>query len=126
MPYADDDKNRASIYAYTKEHRATDRGYAENRACTSRHAAMRRGAVIDPDFKDAILASILLTRENCERCGAPTPLRQRTIDHKLAIALGGTHTEGNIQILCYLCHAEKSKDETETSRRHSVDERIAV
>jgi 5-methylcytosine-specific restriction endonuclease McrA len=91
-----------------RKYRESDYGYAIDRACGNRHSAIHRGAPIDPEFKDSILANILLNTLACQNCGRRLDLKERLIDHKLCIALGGEHTESNVQILCTPCHVDKT------------------
>lgn len=104
--------NRERLSEYHREWLGTDEGYASWRASANTTGAKCRGAVIDPDLTTAILAGILLAR-TCERCPDDTPLHDREIDHKIPIALGGEHTEANIQILCKPCHKDKTKGNSE-------------
>lgn len=58
----------------------------------------------------------------CQECGRVTPARLLQVDHKLALAEGGTESDDNLQSLCIIgddggCHGRKSREE---SRRGSV------
>lgn len=46
----------------------------------------------------------------CVYCQATENL---TLDHKLARALGGDNTRGNLQVLCQPCNKAKAREETE-------------
>jgi 5-methylcytosine-specific restriction endonuclease McrA len=86
----------------------TDVGYAKTRASSSSYGASKRGAIVDPEFKDAILADILLNTLVCANCPKELDIHDRLIDHKIPICFGGQHTASNIQILCAECHWAKS------------------
>ena len=144
MPYKDLEAKRASNRKYQAEHLevyranrlkyeashqeerraarhrylAADAGYAMQRASNNHYTAMKRGAVVDAEFANATLAAILRDREECDWCELPTPLRERIIDHRVAIVFGGQHTESNIQILCKPC--DKTKTGAENSLMHSL------
>ena len=104
--------------AVKREYRKTDIGYAGNRAESSRGGARNRGAVIDPELTNAILAQILRDRDSCDFCMTPVALHDRMIDHRQAIYFGGQHTADNIQILCKPC--EKQKTSAEKSLIHKL------
>jgi 5-methylcytosine-specific restriction endonuclease McrA len=98
------EEKAANNRAYLK----TDYGYAVHRAESNRHGAIRRDAVIDPTFKDAELARILIDSDHCAMCGEPVELRDRRIDHRKTIASGGEHTASNVQILGKPCERQKT------------------
>lgn len=103
--------HRAEKHAYGIVYRNTDAGYAVNRAAGSRRTARRRDAVIDPELTNAILTGILREHDNCAWCRNSLSLRERVIDHRIAIVFGGMHTLSNVQILCEPCHKTKSSAE---------------
>jgi 5-methylcytosine-specific restriction endonuclease McrA len=128
MPYKDPEKrreyyaaNRERLCAYQRDHNraylATDRGYARKRASTSRINAICRGAVIDPDFTDAILAQLLLDSDTCAVCHDPVDLHDTIIDHKCAIVFGGQHKRDNVQIICADCNKKKSSAERSLAKK---------
>ena len=49
----------------------------------------------------------------CRACGRPT----RTVDHVIAVALGGTNDMTNLQALCGACNTAKAAREAHESRR---------
>jgi 5-methylcytosine-specific restriction endonuclease McrA len=106
--YATNQDAREKKLSRNRAYNATDYGYAVNRASSNQACAKERGAVMDPEFTAAILANILLNTLACEHCPNELTLRQRIIDHKLAIVNGGKHEESNIQILCDDCHKIKT------------------
>lgn len=97
--------------SYRRRYRATDKGYAMERAHISHRTAMRRNAVIDSELTNPLLAAMFAERENCDWCGNPVPPHDRIIDHKRAIYFGGEHTASNIQILCKPCDKKKTGKE---------------
>jgi 5-methylcytosine-specific restriction endonuclease McrA len=100
--------NRERRREENRAYLATDVGYSKQRACYSRQCAIRRGAVIDPDFKDAILADILLSTTTCAMCSHHVDLHDTIIDHFKAIVFGGAHSRANIQIICSSCDKKKT------------------
>jgi HNH endonuclease len=112
-------ENPERARAVGRAYRAADSGYAMGRATVSRTAARNRGAVIDPELTSAILAQLLRDRQGCESCAGSIALHERKIDHRIAIAFGGEHSEGNINILCEPCHQVKSKTEKALIRKLS-------
>lgn len=83
----------------------------------SAHHAKRRGVTITEYFDPFIV----FERDGwiCQLCGCGTPLSQRgtrapnapELDHILAIADGGQHTQENTQLLCRHCNREKARNE---------------
>jgi 5-methylcytosine-specific restriction endonuclease McrA len=67
----------------------------------SRRAARERliGGRVPADLRRKILSS-----GKCVFCG--TGLRL-TVDHRVPVALGGTHSESNLQCLCKSCNCRK-------------------
>ena len=63
--------------------------------------------------KDKVMA-----RDNwtCQRCGTQDDL---TIDHKRAVARGGTNAMSNLQTLCEPCNRDKGTDPDGKPRRRS-------
>lgn len=62
---------------------------------------------IPPRVKDRVLER---QEYRCATCPAPFgPKVRPEFDHRLALINGGENREGNIQALCALCHAPKSK-----------------
>jgi 5-methylcytosine-specific restriction endonuclease McrA len=103
---------------WDRAYRATGIGYAMGRANSSRYDAIRRGAVIDQDFKDALLAQLLIDSTTCATCNDIIgDLHGRMIDHRKAIFLGGIHTQSNIQILCHGCETQKSNAENSLAKK---------
>ena len=48
----------------------------------------------------------------CVACGRKlVPGDRWDLDHKHALALGGRHAEGNLQVLCSWCHKHKSRSD---------------
>lgn len=53
----------------------------------------------------------------CEKCKAALKLREGEVDHILPDALGGEAVLANSQVLCRICHAEKSADDLRRTRK---------
>lgn len=49
--------------------------------------------------------AILAARPVCEDCGRESAAH---VDHKLALAVGGTNDESNLAALCHSCHSKKT------------------
>jgi len=153
MPYRDPEdhkahgrlyyaENREKLLAYGREYRnrhrkppkavrflnerdRADHLYATSRACGNRATARSRGAAIDPEFTNAMLAGIFRDNAGCDWCGTPVPsMHDRMIDHRIAIYFGGTHTASNIQILCKTC--EKKKSSAERSMAQKLAKRVTT
>jgi 5-methylcytosine-specific restriction protein A len=59
----------------------------------------------------------------CRMCKAKGIIRASEVpDHILALALGGTDDDSNIQCLCDLCHSRKTQEEFNRPRRAPIDE----
>jgi 5-methylcytosine-specific restriction endonuclease McrA len=56
-------------------------------------------------------------RGRCESCGVPTPPGSGSVDHRLPVALGGSTTMANLQLLCDECERAKTKLDLELARR---------
>ena len=64
--------------------------------------------------KQAALAS---AAGKCEKCTAVLKLREGEVDHILPDILGGEPVLSNAQVLCRVCHAEKSADDIQRARK---------
>lgn len=60
-----------------------------------------------------------LNRANghCEKCKAVLKRREGEVDHILPDILGGEPVLANAQILCRVCHAEKTADDIRRTRK---------
>ncbi len=47
----------------------------------------------------------------CARCGSLVLADVVDVDHVQPLALGGTDTDGNVQVLCHQCHQLKTSTE---------------
>lgn len=45
----------------------------------------------------------------CLRCKLFWPLEDCEIDHRVALALGGSNEDDNMELLCWVCHSRKTK-----------------
>jgi hypothetical protein len=74
-------------------------------ARASRRYAEERGAWVDPDFTDGMVAFQLRVTAFCYWCvdRSYLPLEKRQIDHRVPPGLGGGHTQDNVRII-YVHH----------------------
>lgn len=57
----------------------------------------------------ALLKRRLYHRDpTCQACRAAVPFARAELDHVIPLWKGGVSEEGNLQILCAFCHAEKT------------------
>jgi 5-methylcytosine-specific restriction protein A len=48
----------------------------------------------------------------CANCNRKIPSGMDwDLDHRIPLADGGTNADDNLQVLCYLCHSAKTKDD---------------
>lgn len=66
----------------------------------------RKKVTADGSVTDALLKA-LYAQETCYYCGKETPSKDRTIEHRLALINGGTHTAGNVAMTCRTCNSSK-------------------
>lgn len=57
-------------------------------------------------------------RHQCQSCGKTCNETELTIDHIIALALGGTNDISNLQTLCRLCNSQKKDHLDPRFRRH--------
>lgn len=65
---------------------------------------------------DAKITELLRTNAPCTYCGATTGL---AIDHKVALAVGGTHAADQIQPICKSCNSRK-RMQSDAEFRHQL------
>jgi 5-methylcytosine-specific restriction protein A len=53
----------------------------------------------------------------CDKCSAALKPREGDVDHILPDILGGEPTLANAQVLCRVCHAEKTADDVRRTRK---------
>src|SRR5574337_1594628 len=57
----------------------------------------------------------------CARCTARLYPGRFQFDHAVSLINGGTHSEGNLQVLCDLCHKQKTRsDVAQKSKSYRV------
>ena len=91
---------------------ASDAGRRMRRRHKSARRAVERGLAAD---KIDPIAVFERDKWTCQLCGKRTPRRLRgkvdadapELDHIIALAIGGTHTWGNVQCACRACNAAK-------------------
>ena len=62
-------------------------------------------------------AAIERAAGHCEKCRAVLKPREAEVDHILPDILGGEPVLANAQVLCRICHAEKSADDIRRTRK---------
>jgi 5-methylcytosine-specific restriction endonuclease McrA len=79
---------------------------------------VRRSAV--SDVTPAQELAMRAQARKCPLCGlsltsAPNQPRSKHLDHIIPIAAGGTHTHGNVRIICAACNVRRPKDGSDYS-----------
>ena len=59
--------------------------------------------------KKTKLAAFQRSDGNCEGCGAKLLTGRIEYDHQIPAAMGGDNSLGNLTVLCYTCHAIKTR-----------------
>lgn len=62
-------------------------------------------------------AAITRASGKCEKCQAVLKPREGEVDHILPDILGGEPVLSNAQVLCSVCHAEKTADDIRRTRK---------
>ncbi|WP_246675979.1 HNH endonuclease signature motif containing protein [Mesorhizobium sp. B2-1-3] len=62
-------------------------------------------------------AALARAAGKCERCTAVLKPREGEVDHILPDILGGEPVLANAQVLCGVCHAEKTADDIRRTRK---------
>lgn len=62
-------------------------------------------------------AAIERASGHCEKCKAVLKPREAEVDHILPDVLGGEPVLANAQVLCRVCHAEKTADDIRRTRK---------
>lgn len=101
------DKRRGQKAAWRLENREKERIHEHNR----RTRKLNGGGKLSPDIAEKLYK---LQRGKCA-CGCKQPLgKDFHRDHIMPLALGGSNTDDNIQLLCASCNLQKNK-------KHPVD-----
>jgi len=102
---------RQYVRSRPQECKAYRKKYADShkdlyREARQRHNALKRNASTDRVSYVAIVA-----RDNghCYLCGWIVLDHERTIDHIMPLARGGSHTESNLAVAHRVCNSKKSK-----------------
>lgn len=70
------------------------------------------------EFPRKVKAAALARADGkCEKCTAALKLREGEVDHILPDILGGEPVLANAQVLCRICHAEKSAADIQRTRK---------
>lgn len=97
---ANREKSRAAIAAWYAENKERYRVYSHNRR--AREAAS--GGALSPDLAERLLT---LQSGKCACCGKPLG-DDYHLDHIMPLALGGSNTDDNIQLLKAICNKRKA------------------
>ncbi|UVC14755.1 HNH endonuclease [Mesorhizobium onobrychidis] len=62
-------------------------------------------------------AALARAAGKCEKCTAALKPREGEVDHILPDILGGEPVLANAQVLCSVCHAEKTADDIRRTRK---------
>jgi 5-methylcytosine-specific restriction endonuclease McrA len=62
-------------------------------------------------------------RGRCESCGVEL-VGRGIVDHVVPLALGGSSTMTNLQLLCVQCDAVKTRNDLDAMRRHRENVRV--
>lgn len=84
----------------------------------------------DGSVTEAVVRALLQAR-SCYLCGVELTRANRSIDHRVAIILGGTHSADNLAPCCLPCNRKKAKHEIRQARearaqRHRAHEESDV
>lgn len=102
-------KTEESILAWQSSNREKLRIY-----CHNRRAKIRDGGKLSSSLADKLYR---LQKGKCACCGKPLGDNYQ-IDHIMPIALGGTNTDNNIQLLRAKCNRQKSASHPVDFMRH--------
>jgi hypothetical protein len=93
----------------------SDPAYRAASDAHARHQRHRRRVQLHrTDVNAAYVARLLATTKTCSLCrvrlrNEPGP-RQKQIDHIIPIVAGGTHTHGNLRVICRTCNLTRPRD----------------
>lgn len=79
--------------------------------------AHRRAAVSTNAQRRMRRALNQLGQYRCAQCKVVQPAADLQVDHRIALADGGTDTEHNVQPLCRSCHVAKTSSEAKARRQ---------
>jgi 5-methylcytosine-specific restriction endonuclease McrA len=66
----------------------------------------------------------LLRATSCYLCGVELTAANRSIDHRVALTLGGNHTASNLAPCCQPCNREKARHERRQARETRKRQRV--
>jgi len=96
------EKNKQKHQLYQKQYQANNleryRIHAQNRRCLLRLGSLSQG----------LMSKLMkLQKSKCACCRISLTNTKIHLDHIMPIALGGEHTDFNIQLLCQTCNQQK-------------------
>ena len=106
--FAQRERERAIVFRFTHPDLAV-KGDPGNHW---RLAASRSDGSVTGDVVRALLAA-----ESCYLCGIELTPANRSIDHRLALTLGGDHSASNLAACCLPCNRKKANDERRQARQ---------
>jgi 5-methylcytosine-specific restriction endonuclease McrA len=74
------------------------------RRAIKRNSAVESDLALVKEFYRVARSDLLIP---CEYCGLETNSQNRHVDHKVALARGGSHTSDNLAIACDKCNLSK-------------------
>lgn len=87
---------------------AWERKKAQVKRYLRHYTHVRRAAYADTDLTAADIRAILGSRTYCPLCRKR--MKVKHLDHIIPINQGGTHTRGNVRVLCSTCNLRRPKD----------------
>jgi HNH endonuclease len=91
-----------------------ERSRLRNRGRGSGKLRRRRAAVAAGDLRAADIRRLLAHRTYCPLCRKQMTEdagpRQKHLDHIVPLAVGGTHTWGNVRVVCATCNLSRPHD----------------
>lgn len=95
------DKHREEVREYDRTHPGDP---ILLRAIKLRHKARKRAATLGPVNLEAIFKR---DKGVCQLCGRRVKPNELSFDHIIPLALGGSHTEDNLQVAHRVCNSRK-------------------
>lgn len=101
-----DRQNAERLKAYKAQYRKTPEGKAVYHAAHQKRRALKRGGDVVASTKE--VKALLLSATQCAYCMSPfSEQLPPTLDHKTALARGGSHSIVNLTAACSPCNRRK-------------------